>query len=742
MKKSVIFVLMLVLSLVASAQTLPTEKVFFASNKMSYQLGDTIQIGGWLTRCDDKTGAPYSRYLYMELTNDKDSVLSRQKLAVDERGAFHTVMPIDFAAPYGIYFLRAYSKMMCNFGDITIPTYPIEISENGFATNKPYGGSGCKIFPEGGKLTAGGVQNVSIYLTDDNGRPLQSPFSITDSNGTTLLSSATTSAGWQTFVIVPGQGEHYYVNVGEGNDHKIYALPEMDNASPALRVSQGRGKFEFRVDGQIPKGAKLFTYHRALGLMMIPLRQNGVVDVSNVSDGIISVMLADSHNKVLSEVHLWKSEKAKPQRDVKTSYLTGEKINTDSVIGENAVSSAVRFIPYDESTESVIGRYVPTAEAACFESDFASELPFPRKKAEESAVDRIADINGWLLSASFQRLDIANAMSDGWKMKYQPEVTNAIKGKVWGEGKKWKFKDGNIVAYQRSNAETFSAEIQKDGTFFLPIGDYLEGDNFFVSAHDEKDVSGQYEYEFFGDTIPMLNNYRKELLGNTVSVAIASGGKQQFNWHGVNDLADVVITAHVKKDYAQEEKEFYGNKLITEDVMDKRNYQTFQAMVYHFSPYMKLVSVSKDDGVDEAEEGSSSGRPLIWHLYPTRTSTLLGKSEVKIYVDGVLTDATNAVNLNMQDIATVEYLTPAQSLARHSFCIDGCLELTTKRFKPEAVKSKGVMYTPSLGIANCGIGAPKAVAAPSTTGDYLMIVDCLSADFIPSTMVRKVSVHQ
>lgn len=43
---------MLVLSFVAKAQTLPTEKVFFASNRMSYQLGDTIQIDGWLTRCD------------------------------------------------------------------------------------------------------------------------------------------------------------------------------------------------------------------------------------------------------------------------------------------------------------------------------------------------------------------------------------------------------------------------------------------------------------------------------------------------------------------------------------------------------------------------------------------------------------------------------------------------------------------------------------------------------------------
>lgn len=198
-------------------------------------------------------------------------------------------------------------------------------------------------------------------------------------------------------------------------------------------------------------------------------------------------------------------------------------------------------------------------------------------------------------------------------MKYQPEVTNAIKGTVWGKGKNWKPKEGNIVAYQRSNAETFLTEIRKDGTFFLPIGDYPQGDSFFVSAHDKKNGSGQYEYEFYGDTIPTVMNYRKGLLGDTVSVTATDAGRQGFNWHGVNNLSDVVVTAYVKKDYAKEEKEFYGDKLITEDVMDKRNYQTFQQMIYHFSTYMKLVSSTRDDGLDETEKGTGSG-PLTWHL--------------------------------------------------------------------------------------------------------------------------------
>lgn len=209
----------------------------------------------------------------------------------------------------------------------------------------------------------GGSQNVSVFLADDNGRPLQSPFSITDSHGTVLLTSATTLAGWQTFVIAPVRGEHYYVNVGDGKDGKIYAMPEIDNASPALRISQGRGKFQYRIDGRIPSGAKLYAYHRALGLMVIPVRREGVVDVSNVGNGVISVMLTDRDNNVLTEAHLWQSTKAKPNHDDKTYYMASEKVNIDSIIGEKTVASVVRFIPYDESVNSVIAHYAPCTVA-------------------------------------------------------------------------------------------------------------------------------------------------------------------------------------------------------------------------------------------------------------------------------------------------------------------------------------------------------------------------------------------
>ena len=274
----------------------------------------------------------------------------------------------------------------------------------------------------------------------------------------------------------------------------------------------------------------------------------------------------------------------------------------------------------------------------------------------------------------------------------------------------------------------------------MQVGDYPQGDGFFIGATDKKNNADYYDFEFLGDTLPTVRNYRHFAIEKAMQTATGDNWKK-FDWNGVNDIPEVRITAQVKKDYVQEEKEFYGHKFLTEDAMDKHHYQSFQEMIYHFSPFMKLMQERKDLG--EVSEGSDNEDEHLvkWHLYPvSRISTLRGKSEIKIYVDGVLIEATDAVNINMDDIATVEFLNGGQSLARHPFCIEGCLELTTKRYKPQLVQSKGVMYIPEIGIANYGIYPQTTFMSPQQEGQYLMIIDSLTDDYHVQTFARMVTV--
>ena len=86
------------------SQVLPSEKLFFMSDKVRYEQGDTAWIEGRVMRSDnDTTLIPYSRYVYVELADERDTVLVRQKLVCDSVGNFITRMPIDYWLP-GYYY--------------------------------------------------------------------------------------------------------------------------------------------------------------------------------------------------------------------------------------------------------------------------------------------------------------------------------------------------------------------------------------------------------------------------------------------------------------------------------------------------------------------------------------------------------------------------------------------------------------------------------------------------------------
>ncbi len=742
MKSFLLFLLASFASL-SMAQTLPTEKVFFASDRMHYDIGDSIYISGWLTRTDSKTTSPYSRYLYVEMVDCNDSIYTRQKISVDQHGGFTTVLPLNASTQYGTYFLRAFSKLMCNFSDITILSYPIEIRKEGFTRHHSNGPALCRIYPEGGHLSSGGIQKMAVYITDADGNPWQTPFSITDAKGAVLFSAATTASGWQMLSIQPQHGVQYYLRVEDDNDHPTFAFPLIDDSTPSLHLTQRNNRIGYSIEGKIPEDAKLFAYNQSTGLVLLPLKKQGDIDMTNIGYELVSLILTDNQYNTLSEGHLWHSQSITPTPSIRTEYATGETLSADSILCDSSAASVIRFIPLDEMTHALTSDYLPTATAVVnFETDLTSEVPFPSRYALTNETDRTTDINCWLLSANFCRLDIAQVMKDGWTARYQPEVANVIRGKIYGGDRNWKLKEGTAVAYQHSNARAFTADMRKDGTFYMPIGDYAPGDYFFVCASDKKNEVGVYDYDFLSDTIPSIRNYRKYDITNAFTLTQPRNATNTFNWKGVNALPEVKITARVKKDYAQEEKVFYGNKLITEEQMDKRQYQSFQQIIYHFAPYMRLTSVSKGSDVDaRMSEGTSSGSSqLIWHLYPaSRISTLSGSAEIKIYIDGVLTEATNAVNLYMDNIATVEFLGPAQSLAYHPFCLNGCLEIKTKDFKLQKIKSKGVKYIPAIGIANYNMDKP-ATKAPQKAGTYVMIIDRLTSDYSQQTIAREVTV--
>lgn len=178
MKKTWLLFLLLFLLLATGsmAQTLPTEKIFFATDRLSYGLNDTIRVTGQLVRTDHAPSAgneaagqlllPYSRYLYVELLNSSDSVMVRKRLMTDEAGSFSAKMTLDPTTPKGVCYLRAYTRMMCNFSDYTIPVVPLEVFAETPTLAVTTAGMTCHFYPEGGQLVGDDMQQVAVCLTE------------------------------------------------------------------------------------------------------------------------------------------------------------------------------------------------------------------------------------------------------------------------------------------------------------------------------------------------------------------------------------------------------------------------------------------------------------------------------------------------------------------------------------------------------------------------------------------------
>ena len=91
----------------------PSEKVYLHFDKPYYAVGDTIWFKGYVT-LENQTPSPLSKILYVDLINEKDSLVESLKLPVTNAvatGSFMLGFP-DFKE--GNYHVRAYTKWMLN----------------------------------------------------------------------------------------------------------------------------------------------------------------------------------------------------------------------------------------------------------------------------------------------------------------------------------------------------------------------------------------------------------------------------------------------------------------------------------------------------------------------------------------------------------------------------------------------------------------------------------------------------
>ena len=105
----------------------PQEKIYLHTDKPCYITGEKLWFRAHLVDAATHIPSPVSRYVYVELFNPLDSLITRIKIKNDN-DAYHGHIEIPEDLPEGDYLLRAYTKFMLNLDEHYLSAKTIHIA--------------------------------------------------------------------------------------------------------------------------------------------------------------------------------------------------------------------------------------------------------------------------------------------------------------------------------------------------------------------------------------------------------------------------------------------------------------------------------------------------------------------------------------------------------------------------------------------------------------------------------------
>ncbi|WP_422082676.1 TonB-dependent receptor [Ulvibacterium sp.] len=217
------------------------EKVYVQTDKEFYGRGETIWFKAYLVDGVTHTQSTKSKIAYVELWNEKDSLIALRRLHIEDFGAAGDIK-INDSLQGGIYTLRAYTKYMLNEQEplffhkqipiwdspkiVAKPEKPTVEDDMDNSLLSPIIRPNIEFFPEGGYLVSG-LENVTgIKATDKKGNGLALQGKILDESGNPVAFFRTFDFGLGNANFTPEAGKKYYARIDNGEIDASFPLPK------------------------------------------------------------------------------------------------------------------------------------------------------------------------------------------------------------------------------------------------------------------------------------------------------------------------------------------------------------------------------------------------------------------------------------------------------------------------------------------------------------------------------------
>ena len=690
-------------------QDFRTEQIALCLQRTECLPGDTVMVTGQVTCIAANRFEPYSKYLYLELIDSNDSVVCRQKVACRAQGAFSALLPVDPLAHSGVYYVRAYTRMMRSFSPLSFAVEPLLVGVTYPESNRSTTASTdvqCTIVPHGGHLHAGSLQSVTVRVANRLNDPLGAvPMVLTSEKGDTVAKHLTTPSGLALISFVPKPDTAYFLDIFVGKNRRRFPIDLCEDSQPLIQLSLRDKKVSFVVEDISPdkNTYHLYAYDRMNGLMHSRLTRSAGSFMLENTPQVLTLFLTDDKCRILAQ------RTTVNRSDDALQLLISPVITVNTPI----------VMPKMEGA-TVLARLVPQrsrcAQAAesqlLYLPDFSSPIPFPEQYYTLSQHDRSVELQAWIGTASFRRFDLERAvLLDSAIYTYMPEQVMHFDGKVTSANQK-NMHGGHIVAYNTATNAVYNADVDDNGNFRIGVDDFQCGTRFFLQAIDEQNKPQSATISIADDTFPAVEIpvrlvLEKNRLAPSEAHLAPSDNRQ---------LTEITVKADLNTDDVVSSNRYYGNYYKSAEAIDNRHYLTLRDILRDVEGVQVTVPNGANDFVIMPTHGHGTSQQA---------------TAVPLVIDGKRYTSPLSCLLEMPafDIQSVEYLRPWQTSAYTSGATEGAVVVTTQGYSqlPKA-KSKGTMYTP-LGLAP---NAEPPVLKAESPGNYRLIVDVISPSGIHS----------
>jgi TonB-dependent Receptor Plug Domain len=271
----------------------PKEKINFYTDKWLYLAGENLWFSAYCLNALSDRPLRTSKNLYVDLVNDKDSVISQALLNIWEyRTGGKLSLPLSMKE--GNYWIRAYTARILREDSNRILVKPIYVLN---ARNPdPHGLSMARsksivdqsdslapqvfFFPEGGSIISGTTATVAFQCQTATGKAVDVSGFVTDSRDSVVANFKSTLPGIGKFSFDAWNPRKYVAHIKWANNRILnYPLPRIDQfASQISIIDQTEQAYHVRIS----QGDSL--YKKNISTHLIGISRDSLCFAANGSD--------------------------------------------------------------------------------------------------------------------------------------------------------------------------------------------------------------------------------------------------------------------------------------------------------------------------------------------------------------------------------------------------------------------------------------------------------------------------